>query len=309
MGADSISSAFSAWLMTYNPWIPMFAGWAFMVMGIMPALSLPETMNSFPTAKPPQETHELPNLPDDVEHSPSRTKWRLQDTIMSKIRSKIISTFHEFEFILQDKQLLLLLCTFLVYKLSRGTAWFLVQYVSNRYKWTIAQANFLVSLKSVITVILFVVILPTSSWYLVNRRKLHTREKDLFLTKSSIIFLMVGTLGIGLSPSVFLMISCLIVQTLGAGFVFVARSLITTMIQREQTARLYVIIEILEAVGMIIAGPTIAAFFKWGLELGGSWIGLPWIVASGLFFLTATAVSIYKMPPIPREDGYDEIET
>jgi MFS family permease len=136
---------------------------------------------------------------------------------------------------------------------------------------------------------------------------MNTREKDLILTKASIIFLTVGTLGIGLSPSIFPMIISMLVQTLGAGFVFVTRSLVTTMIRREQTARLYTVIEILEAVGMIIAGPTIASFFKWGLELGGAWIGLPWVVATGLFIVTATAVWTYKMTPISSEDDVDEI--
>jgi hypothetical protein len=308
MGSDFVASAVSAWLMTYNPWIPMFVGWGFITLGVLPALSLPETLGAFPSSKPAEPVFNLDDLSvDGVEHSPSRFKWRNNETIVAQLRSRIISSFQSFEFIFRDKQLLLLLCTFLVYKLSRGTAWFLVQYISKRYSWTIARANLLVSVKSILTVVLFVTILPAASWYLVNRRAMNTREKDLILTKASIIFLTVGTLGIGLSPSIFPMIISMLVQTLGAGFVFVTRSLVTTMIRREQTARLYTVIEILEAVGMIIAGPTIASFFKWGLELGGAWIGLPWVVATGLFIVTATAVWTYKMTPISSEDDVDEI--
>lgn len=313
MGSDFISSAASSWLMGLDPWIPMLVGWGIMLAGVLAGLSLPETMHALPSM-PPDAGHELSHLrpgddkeeEEEEEELPSpgpapTTKTRLTTTL----RRKVSSTVSPYGFVVENRQVLLLLSAFLVYRLSRGTAWFLVQYISVRYGWTIARANFLVSLKSAFTVVLFTVILPAFSWYLVRRRGTDTRLKDLVLTRASIVFLLLGTLGIGLSPDVATMIVCMVVQTLGAGFVFAARSLITTLVQRNQTARLYTVIEILQAVGAIIASPTVTAFFQWGLDLGGFWVGLAWMVASGFFGLVAVVVWAFRVPGI-RLEGDDE---
>jgi len=297
MGADFIASAISAWSMAHNPWIPMFLGWGITLLGVLPILALPETKSALSSTKDIRSTHDISDPSSDSEEDfPPPPRRKPQTSIIEVLKSNIKSCFRAYDFILHDKQLLLLLCTFLVFNLSRGTSWFLVQYTSKRYDWTISEANYLVSVKSILTVVLFVAILPISSWYLVMRLGLHTQYKDLILMKASIMFLIVGSLGMGISPSIFLMISSLLVQTLGAGFVFLTRSLMTPMVRRDQVARLYTIIEIMEAIGMILTGPILASFFNWGLELGGPWIGLPWIVICGLFCVTAVAVWTYRLP-------------
>lgn len=300
MGSDFISSAASSLLMGLDPWIPMLLGWGIMLAGALAGLSLPETMHAFPsTASDP--SHELSELRSGEELHSSQNDHgqtpRKKGGLTATLRRKVSSTVSPYGFVLENRQVMLLLSAFLVYRLSRGTAWFLVQYISVRYGWTIARANFLVSLKSGLMVILFTAILPVASWYLVSRRGTDTRVKDLILTKASIIFLLLGTLGIGLSPTVSTMILCMVVQTMGAGFVFATRSLITTLVQRNQTARLYTVIEILQAVGTIIASPTMTAFFQWGLDLGGFWTGLAWMVASGFFGLVAAVVWAFRVPP------------
>jgi hypothetical protein len=96
------------------------------------------------------------------------------------------------------------------------------------------------------------------------------------------------------------MITCLIVQTLGQGFVYATRSLITTMIHRDQTARLYTVIEIIQALGMVLASPIITAFFQWGLKLGGFSVGLAWMVGTILFVVVAWAIWSVKLPYVPK---------
>lgn len=70
------------------------------------------------------------------------------------------------------------------------------------------------------------------------------------------------------------MIISLTIQTLGAGFLYTTRSVITTMIQRDQTARFYTVIEITQVFGMILAGPVMTFVFQWGLHIEGIWLGL-----------------------------------
>ncbi|KAJ9211946.1 hypothetical protein DTO166G4_6474 [Paecilomyces variotii] len=300
MGSEFISSMISSWLMQLNPWIPMLLGWGIMLGGIFAALSLPETKNAFPTSA--NEMSDFNRQEDEDEVEAPRNYGRLfgRNTLLRRSWARVKSIVAPYSFITADKQVLLLLSAFLVYKLSRGTSWFLVQYVSLRYGWTIARANLLTSLKSILTVVLFVAGLPAVSWYLMKYRGVDSRQKDLILTKSSIVCLLVGTLGIGLSPTAPLMITCLVIQTLGQGFVYATRSIITTMIQRDQTARLYTIIEIIQALGMILASPIITAFFQWGLKLGGFWVGLAWMVGTILFVIVAWAIWSVKLPYVPK---------
>ncbi|PGH19271.1 hypothetical protein AJ80_04138 [Polytolypa hystricis UAMH7299] len=303
MASDFVSSLATSWLMRYNPWVPMFIGWSLVVIGLLPAFALPETMESLPMKKESGYDYELEQLRSDSEDTSTPTEETYKHTGgLHGLKAKIQSKLAPFAFIYSNRHLLILLSSFVVYRLSRGTYWFLVQYISNRYGWTIADANLLVSLKSILTVALFVAILPGISWVLVSRLHYHIREKDLILAKASIIFLLAGTLTMGIAPSIVFMIIGLVVQTLGIGFVFLTRSLATTMVSRDQTARLYTFIEILQGLGLIIASPLMTSFFTVGLEAGGFWVGLPWIIAAVLFGITAALLWIYRIPAIPRQD-------
>lgn len=295
MGSEFLSNSISSWLMVFNPWIPMLIGWAIVLVGMLLGLTLPETMHAFPS-KPGEQAHELSDLSTDDERDEQFDRPFEKQTRPKDLRTRIKSALLTYSFIPKNKQVMLLLSAFLVYRLSRGTAWFLTQYVSVRYGWTIAAANMLTSLKSILMVVLFIAVLPAASWYLMKKRGIESRKKDLILTKVSVVSLMIGTLGIGLSPHVALMIFFLVVQTLGAGFVYTTRSLVTTMIQRDQTARLYTVIEIIQALGMILASPTMTTFFKWGLDLGGFWTGLAWMLATGLFGVVAVVLWRVEVP-------------
>jgi MFS family permease len=300
MGSEFLSNSIGSWLMLYSNWFPLLLGWGIVIFGVCLGITLPETKIAFPSNEPKHqdqpEQHELSDLhADDENESPSfdkpvhaelpKTKWQ-----------KAISAVKAYSFLLKNKQVMLLFSAFLVFKLSRGSSWFLVQYVSLRYGWKIAGANMLVSLKSILMVALLLVVLPSASWYLQKKRGVDSRTKDLILTKASVICLLVGTLGMGLSPYVSLLIFFLIIQTMGAGFVYTTRAIVATMIKPEETARVYVMIEIIQAFGMILASPTMTNFFKWGIDLGGFWRGLAWMVAASLFAIVAAIIWRVKIP-------------
>ncbi|ODH45312.1 hypothetical protein ACO22_00190 [Paracoccidioides brasiliensis] len=308
MVSEFISSVVTSCLMKYNPWIPMCIGWSLTLIGILPAVGLPETKGAFASEK--EHADEFPeSIPLNYEHN-SLPREQFHEQSHAHIRSyakgshllsKLNRMASEFSFIFQDKHLMFLLSTFLVYRLSRGTSWLLIQYISKRYHWTLANANFLNSFKYILTVFLFLVVLPLSSWYLTSCRRMHFRQKDLTMSKASVILLLIGTFIMGISPSISLFITGLVVQTLGIGFVFIIRSLATTMVHRDQTARLYTAIEMLQSIGVTIASPTVTMFFNWGLEMGDGWIGLPWVVASGLFGATAILLWMYRLPSLAKQ--------
>ncbi|KAL2794981.1 major facilitator superfamily domain-containing protein [Aspergillus keveii] len=317
MGADFISSAASSYLMVLNPWIPMLIGWSVVIVGVFMALLLPETKNAViqdSYEKPPEmeldrlsfangesrRSSEKPNTnllndPDeDLQEGMTFPITRKRSSLAS-LWVTLRSYLTPYAFIFRSKQVLLLLTAFLVYRLSRGSSWFLVQYISARYNWTIAQANLLMSFKPALTIPLFLVIIPLISKRMMPRMK--SNQKDLRLARVSLIFLAVGTLGIGLSPNVGMLIPSLIIQTCGSGFVYLTRSLITTLVDRDETARLFTVIEVLQAIGNVIASLSITTVFQVGLELGGPWVGLAWMMTSTAFCCVGIAIWAFKLPP------------
>lgn len=325
MGADFASSALSSYLMTLDPWIPLVTGFAIVIAGMMLILVLPETKHALPPRKPEPSHVEMSDLTDDPERKislhnlnepePYRTEpdmngdhedeppsWSIQSyshqSILAKFRANYRFYLKPYRFILNRKPVLLLLTAFLVYRLSRGSSWFLTQYISTRYSWTLAQANFLVSARPTVSIPLFLFGLPFLKSRVLNPR-LSSTEKDLWLARRSIFCLTVGTLGIGLSPTITTLIPSMIIQTSGSGFVFLCRSIITTLVERDETARLFTAIEIIQSLGNVVASLSITTVFQIGLRLGGFWVGLAWMMTSTLFCLVGVAIWSFNLPPSP----------
>ncbi|PTU19621.1 hypothetical protein P175DRAFT_0503160 [Aspergillus ochraceoroseus IBT 24754] len=327
MGADFVSSAASSWLMVLNPWIPLLIGYSVVIVGMLFALSLPETKNAFPAraTEPPTEV-ELGHLsPDgdtkglsggklaedsrsgsDDTEDPTFATGAKKRPFLASLRMVIRSYLTPYAFIFRARRILLLLTAFLVYRLSRGSSWFLIQYISTRYNWTLAEANFLISFKPALTIPLFLLILPMISRYLLRTMK--SNKKDLLLARASIIFLAVGTLGIGLSPNIAMLIPSLLIQTSGSGFVYLTRSLVTTLVHREETARLFTVIEVLQSIGNVIASVSITTVFQIGLELGGPWIGIAWMMTATAFCLVGVAIWTFRVPSVAH-DKLDDYES
>ncbi|KAJ5223988.1 hypothetical protein N7468_008530 [Penicillium chermesinum] len=335
MAAELGSSAVSSYLMVLNPWIPLLVGYAIVFCGMSLTLILPETMHAIPGKGPSPSSVELDDLEDgnkQYRHKPenglyhddsdaevgqaheAHMSWSYPALSGHSVRGKIGILWSRvcfncrfyvkpYLFILNRKPVLLLLTAFLVYRLSRGSSWFLTQYISSRYSWSLAAANMLVGSRPAVSIPVLLFGLPWLKKRYLDSRKSPT-EKDLSLARASIVCLAVGTLGIGLSPAVSTLIPSLVVQTSGSGFVFLARSIITTLVERDETARLYTVIEILQAVGNVFASLSITAVFQMGLRMGGFWVGLAWMMTSSLFALVAVAIWMFRLPPTPRNPDF-----
>lgn len=91
------------------------------------------------------------------------------------------------------------------------------------------------------------------------------------------------------------MVSGVILLALGNGFAIHTRTLITTYVKPEQVGTLFTAMGMLTAAGALVAGPLLAGMFKWGLSLGGGWMGLPFLAVSTLFALSVAAVMAVRL--------------
>lgn len=97
-------------------------------------------------------------------------------------------------------------------------------------------------------------------------------------------------LGISIYPSIIILIPSLTLRAVGLGFLFLLRSLVTVLVRKDKTARLYAIIKVLTSAGSIIATLYITSMFTFGLEKGGAWTGLAWIMTSLLLSIVGVIV-------------------
>ncbi|KAI5793710.1 major facilitator superfamily domain-containing protein [Peziza echinospora] len=197
-----------------------------------------------------------------------------------------------------ESRLSLAMVAFFVTSLGRQFLGILLQYVSVRYHWTIAQAGYLFSLKSITTILLFMAILPFITKYLTTIRSIHPTIVNLYVAKTSIVLLCTGALLIALSPTIGFFIPSLMLLCLGFGFGAAMQALVTALIDDQSLiARMYSLISLFESMGTLVGHSLLSVAFARGIGMGGSWaIGMPFFVCSGFYLLAAIPVWMVSLP-------------
>lgn len=323
MVGELISTALASWMMAMNPWVPLLLGWGLSLTSMGLVMTLPETINaSAPTKHRPEtsavemghlsaESDELTErdrdgVSQDNDERVPFTRGPTVTTASKRPLSLLIALYTQcracftpYAFIFRNSRILLLLSAFLVFRLSRGSASFVVQYISTRYLWSLAESSFLMSFRNVITIVTLLFVLPGISKHYLRRSS--PSQSNLYLARVSVVCLGVGTLGIGLSPNIGCFIASEVVQASGAGFLFLARAVITVLVKQEETARLFIIVELIQGVGGVIGSLAVTSAFQVGLELGGAWVGMAWMVTSTMFALVGVSMWKFRLPPATRE--------
>lgn len=91
---------------------------------------------------------------------------------------------------------------------------------------------------------------------------------------------------------------------LGAGFAQAIRSFVTSLVSRENTGVLYMMIAIVDAVGSLVAPP----FFGWSLAAGlkpdAKIKGLPFVLAALLYAISA--ISVWSIGSYDEKESTEE---
>jgi len=67
-------------------------------------------------------------------------------------------------------------------------------------------------------------------------------------------------------------------MSLGFGFGTVVQSIVTSIVRRDQVARLYSAISVAETAGTLVGQPLLALGLAVGFRSGGLAVGLPWFM-------------------------------
>lgn len=74
------------------------------------------------------------------------------------------------------------------------------------------------------------------------------------------------------------------VYALGQGFASAVRSLATSLVEPHHIGRLNSYATTIDMVGSLAAGPLLSTAYGAGLELGGAWVGLPFLLSGVSYF-------------------------
>ncbi|KXX82455.1 Major facilitator superfamily domain-containing protein 10 [Madurella mycetomatis] len=154
----------------------------------------------------------------------------------------------------------------------------LAQHISNYFGWTLAQTNYLLSPLGILQLAM-ILLLPRLSSYLTNqsgRFRLSLFDKDLLLTKISLVFIIFGALLEGFSQHIALFLVGLTVGTFGACSGPLCRAVATAW-GRDWRA----------CAGLV---------FQYRIGEGGVWTGLPWFYVAGLVFAALMALMFVRRP-------------
>lgn len=141
------------------------------------------------------------------------------------------------------------------------------------------QASLLETVSLIAIIILLTVALPLISHLLVTRYGWSARAKDLRLSQLSALLTAVGCLLMGVAQTIPLFAASLVVYSLGTGYTFMLRGLMTSLVGGKDIGLLYSSIAFIDAASLIIGLPLFSWLFKVGMSWGPAWVGLPFLVA------------------------------
>ncbi|KAG9653450.1 MFS general substrate transporter, partial [Aureobasidium melanogenum] len=265
-----------AWIMTRNPLVAVFVGIGCFCIGVPLSLLIPETLKYQQHAQPDEER-------SDEEESMSTPKNQVKSFLEQCYKPLVGST----KYFLHDKRVVLLIITFVPIMLTVTVVPLLLQYASSRYGMTFASVTMLLTVRAGVTIAMFLFV---QSWVykLLANAGVSGQKRDLLLARGSAGLMLVGWAAIGFSPNAMLFTASLMVATMGNGFPVFLRSFLTGLVEPNRVAELYTLVGVIDTLGLMLGGPLLAWLFQRGMQRGGIFVGLPFVVL-GLIYAVVTS--------------------
>jgi MFS family permease len=169
-----------------------------------------------------------------------------------------------------------------------------------------SQASFLISLGAGVNLVVLAILLPTLSVFLLRRMHLHEMAKDKRIAQICGICLTAGSAMVFLAKSWITLTIGETLASLGYSITVPARSIVTGMVERRHLGALYMVISVLTYASVLGGGPLFASTFKWGMQLGDFWAGMPFLIAGGCFLFALLAVSVAARPNREQDRNSEE---
>lgn len=301
--AEMISGPLAGLLMHRSPWLALVVAFLLLATSNLVALVFPETLDiqrlkdrrdaavtrrraGDSSPSPPSSS----SSSSDLEEASKQTKLQhIWATCKADIREV-------YDFVLSNQRTTFLLLSLVFVVLGKFVLELLLQYATARYHWTWDRAAVLVTVRSAATLLLLTAILPLASWACVHRLGMSATAKDLWLARVSGVVQTAGALLVAFSVSGAMLMASLVVFACGGGLPALVRSLANALVEEHHVGILNSLVGFLDMVGIMVAGPVLAAALRVGFAWGGVWMGLPFMVSGFLFAISTAIVWAFRIP-------------
>lgn len=141
------------------------------------------------------------------------------------------------------------------------------------------------------------VLLPAISSLCLSQLNMSPLSKDLWLSRWSGVVLVLANLAIALSSSPALFGIGLVLLSGGSGLVPLLRSLLNAQVEPHHVGILNTLLGFLDTLGIMVGAPIFTESLHKGIELGGAWIGLPFLAGAVISCVAAGILWIYRILP------------
>ncbi|KAM3523409.1 hypothetical protein MY4038_008209 [Beauveria bassiana] len=289
--SEIISIPLGSAFVSTNPWIPILGS-----VGILAATLVIVLLflgRYFPSSPPKYESICGKDHDDDGNVSSNPVIESVAATNLQKPASASTSVNAVGHWLSRD--VLLMLVAFFCCQLSRQFSSVLLQFSSFKFSWNYAKvlsipttpalsrASYLLPLRAGINLVVLFWVIPYLVRFFTKQRGLFQWQADKYVTLISGVCLAIGSVLIFLSADPLGLVLGQTFIALGFSFTVTARSFLTAMVEPRFMSLLYSGVTSVTYAGLIVGGPVFSTALKWGLKLGGIWIGLPFLVAAVLF--------------------------
>lgn len=283
MGGNLVAQPITYLAMHRGKWFAFRLGLTGLAVSTIIAFCIPETLDKTRA----QQVDPVPPVEVQMNSSSSQhAKDRI--VFLAKVRASTLHTIRVIRWLFWEQKLagfllLSLACEMLGKSVANAIQ---QQYISKRYRLTFAEASLVDTVGLVTTVVVLSVVLPYCSHLLLTTYGWSARAKDLRLAQASAIFTAVGCLLIGISSTLLMVCVSLVVFSLGTGYTYLIRGLMTSLVGAKDLGLLYASVSVVETISLLFGMPSFSYLFKFGMHWGGGWIGLPYYVG-GLILVGA----------------------
>ena len=284
LGSQMIAGPLGGAMLVWGPWTPLLISLAVLVITNLGVFIFPETVH----------VHDRKEVDEELEMDGDGIPKATQLT--QKAYAGLAEVWN---FVLGNKRLAFLMLSLVFVILGRFVGELLLQYATDRYSWSWSLASMVLSIRNAGSLITLLALLPAASWFCGQRLGIEGVEKDLLLARWSGVVQIVGSLIIAAAANGWLFSIGLVWFALGSGMTALIRSLLNTLVEEHHVGTLNSLAGFMEMVGMTMAGPLLAESLSIGLNLGGAWIGLPFVTAGVFFVISTTMLWVFRIPKLP----------
>ncbi|KAF2720183.1 MFS general substrate transporter, partial [Polychaeton citri CBS 116435] len=268
----------SSWTMQHIPWIPSFGGFLFLSLAFCAVFFIPETL----AGKGGNSDENLSTTSHDTEPSTHASNPDLALSRTASSSRSRSSASRARASITKYWGVTVTVLPFLEHQLINNTAQLQVLFLGKRLGLSISSATVILSLRAACNIVLYLMIVPYLTSYIMKVRNCTSQAKDLYLARASLALQAIGWACTGASGSITTFALGTATNTLGSGASLFLRSLSSTLVPRSKVASVYSLISAIDTAGSMLGAPLLASLFEKGMKWKTFWLGLPFYMI-GLF--------------------------